>query len=591
MKEFFKSVLATITGLALFCVVVVVLSIISLAGMIAQSSSTVSVKENTVFVLKLGAVEERAVEDPISALLGVANDQASQGLDEILSAIQKAGENDNIKGIYIEANAAASMAPATAEAIRNALVKFKEDTHKFIVSYGDNYSQADYYISSVADKMLINPQGMLEWMGMGSQVIYYKDLLDKIGVHYQIFKVGTYKSAVEPYILNEMSDANREQIDSYMGSIWQQMLADVSASRKIPADSLNVYADRGVIMDETSELVKMKLVDKTVYSEEVSQVIKDMMKLGEDDKYHTLYLADMANVQNKPNKFKEGEIAVYYAVGEIQSAAGGISSTGAVIDQKKVCRDLRKLRDDDNVKAVVLRVNSPGGSAFDSEQIWKDVVALKAKKPVVVSMGDYAASGGYYISCAANYIFAEPNTLTGSIGIFGMVPEASELLNNKLGVHFETVKTNQFGDFGNLSRPMNEGEQALMQKNVNRGYELFTKRCADGRKMKQDDIKAIAEGRVWTGAQAIKNGLVDELGGLDKAIAKAKKLAKVEDTATGYYPGKGSMFDMLLETASGDSYLETKLKEQFGEYYTGFSLLQSLGKKDYVQARLPYILK
>lgn len=589
MKDFMKYVLGTIVGLVLFCIIITITGIVSIAGMIAQSSSTVNVKDNTVLVLNLSTVEERATEDPFSALMGISGNFMPQGLDEITSAIQKASENKDIMGIYIEATGQSSMAPATAQAIRKALAQFKQETGKFIVSYGDNYNRNDYYIASVADKVLINPQGILEWNGMGSQIVYYKDLLDKIGVHYQIFKVGTYKSAVEPYILNEMSEANKEQISSYLGDIWQQILTDVSESRHIPADSLNAYANRGVIMEEASELVKLKLVDKTIYNEDVATVIKQMMKLDENDDYHTLYLADMANVQNKPNKFKEGEIAVYYAVGEIASGTG--YSAESVIDQKKVCRDLRKLRDDDEIKAVVLRVNSPGGSAFDSEQIWKDVVALREKKPVVVSMGDYAASGGYYISCAANYIFAEPTTLTGSIGIFGMVPEASELLNNKLGIHFQTVKTNEFGDFGDISRPMNEAEQALMQKNVNRGYELFTKRCADGRHMSQDAIKAIGEGRVWTGSQAVQNGLVDQLGGIQEAIAKAKELAKVSDTATGHYPSKSSIFDSFLEVASGDSYIEGKLKEQFGEYYQGFNMLRSLDKKDYLQARLPYIIK
>ncbi|MCF0160922.1 MAG: signal peptide peptidase SppA, partial [Bacteroidaceae bacterium] len=482
-----------------------------------------------------------------------------------------------------------SMAPATAEAIRKALLQFKKDTGKFIISYGDNYSQNDYYIASVSDKMMINPKGVLEWIGLTGKVFYYKDLLDKAGIHFQIFKVGTYKSAVEPYIMNEMSDANKEQINSYLSDIWQQMLSNVSHSRHIPIDSLNTYANRGVLVEEGEDLIKLKLIDQTAYSEDVSKEIKRLMKLDEDDEYHTLHLEEMANVQNKPNKFKEGEIAVYYAVGEIQSAS--VYTTDAVIDQKKVCRDLRSLREDDNVKAVVLRVNSPGGSAFDSEQIWKDVVELKEKKPVVVSMGDYAASGGYYISCSASYIFAEPTTLTGSIGIFGMVPEAGELLDNKLGLHLQTVKTNEYSDFGSLNRPMNAGEQALMQKSIDRGYELFTKRCADGRKMQQNDIKAIAEGRVWTGKQAIQNGLVDELGGLNEAIAKAKELAKVTDTATSYYPAKPSLFDALLEQVSGDSYIDGKLKKQFGEYYTGFNLLRCLDRTDYIQARLPYILK
>lgn len=591
MKGFLKQVIASLIGVLLASIVVVVLFTLAAASMMSQSSSTTVVKQNSVFVLKLGIVQERVQDNPFSALFEMTGQEQPVGLDDVLTSIQKAAENPDIQGIYLQANASSSMQPATAEAIRKALLDFK-NTGKFIVAYGDNYNRNDYYIGSVADLILLNHQGMVEWMGMASTPIYYKDLLDKIGVHYQIFKVGTYKSAVEPYILNEMSDANRQQITSYTGDVWQQMLTDVSQSRHIPVDSLNAYADRGIALAEVVDYKILKLVDQLVYTEDIAGIIKQQMGLGKNDEFHTLYLSDMMNLQQAPNKFREGEIAVYYAVGEISSTEQMAAGTD-IINQKKVCRDLRRLREDDEVKAVVLRVNSPGGSAFDSEQIWKEVVELKARKPVVVSMGDYAASGGYYISCAANYIFAEPTTLTGSIGIFGMVPEASELLTNKLGIHFHTVKTNKYADLGDISRPMNEGEKALMQRYVERGYELFTTRCADGRHLPQDSIKAIGEGRVWTGNQAVKIGLVDELGGLQQAVAKAKKMANVQDCNTVAYPSKSSddFLSLLLEEVSTGSYLENKLKEQFGEYYTGFSTLRTLNKKDYLQARLPYILR
>lgn len=587
MNNFFKQVLATILGIVIVFIVLTVLGFVSIAGMIASGSGETTVRDNSVMVLKLDNVSERAVENPLSSL-GIVGEIEAVGLDDILSSIKKAAENDKIKGIYIEGSASTSMAPATAEAIRHELLNFKE-SGKFILSYADTYSRISYYIASVADRMLLNPKGTLEWNGMAAQTLYYKDALDKLGINMQIFKVGTYKSAVEPYFLNEMSEANREQMSSYINDIWQQNLKDVSASRKIAVDSLNSYANRGLLLADAKEYTKLKLVDKLVYSEEVAQEIKKLMKLDEDEDYETLYLSDMVNVKNQPNKHKDGEIAVYYACGEIGSSTG--MSTDEYIDQKKVCKGLRSLRDNEDVKAVVLRVNSPGGSAYDSEQIWKEVVELKKVKPVVVSMGDYAASGGYYISCAANYIFAEPTTITGSIGIFGVVPEASELLNNKLGVHFQTVKTNEYSDLGDMSRPMNEAEQALMQKSINEGYELFTKRCADGRKMKQDSIKAIAQGRVWTGNQAVKNGLVDALGGLDKAIEKAKELAEVEDCSVSVHPGQASIFDQILNTATGSSYAEGKLKETFGEFYTSFSSLRDIQKKDFIQVRLPYVLK
>lgn len=588
MKDFFKQVLATITGIVILGIVLTVLGIVSVAGMIASSGAETTVEDNSIFVLQLESVEERAAENPLSALAGLTGESQTAGLDDILSAIKKAAENDKIKGIYIEGSASTAMNPATAQAIRKELVNFKK-TGKFIISYADSYSRNAYYIASVADKMLLNPQGVVEWNGMASQVMYYKDALDKIGINMQVFKVGTYKSAVEPYLMNEMSEANREQISSYIGDIWQETLKEVSASRKIAKDSLNAYADRGLLMADAKEYVKLKLIDKLVYASEIKDIIKETMKLEEDDDYNKLSLTEVVNIKNAPNKFKEGEIAVYYACGEIGSSTG--YGTESIIDQKEVTKDLRSLRKDEEVKAVVFRVNSPGGSAYDSEQIWKEVVELSKEKPVVVSMGDYAASGGYYISCAANYIFAEPTTLTGSIGIFGMFPEASDLLNNKLGVHFQTVKTNQYSDLGDLSRPMNEAEQAIMQNNVNRGYELFTKRCADGRKMKQDDIKKIAEGRVWTGNQALKLGLVDALGGLDKAIEKAKELAKVKDCCINTYPAKPSVLDNILSTVTGGSYAEAKLKEVFGEFYQDFENLRNIQKKDYLQTRLPYVLK
>ena len=586
MKEFSKYVLATITGLVIFGIIICILSILSLAGMVASGTSETSVKKNTVMVLKLGSVSERSTDNPINALMGQGTE--STGLNDILSAIKKAASNDKIKGIYIEGDASTAMSPATAEAIRHQLLDFKK-SKKFIISYADTYSRNAYYIASVADKVMLNPQGQLEWGGLAGQTMYYKDALDKLGIQMEVFKVGTYKSAVEPYLLNEMSDANREQISSYLGDIWQQTLKDVSASRKISADSLNAYANRGILFSEATEYLKLKLVDKLIYAPEVETEIKDLMKLEKDDNYNKLTIAEMAGVKNAPNKNKDGKIAVYYAVGQI--GGGSTFSNDEVIDQKKVVKDLRKLKDDKDIKAVVFRVNSPGGSAFDSEQIWKAVTELKAEKPVVVSMGDYAASGGYYISCAADYIFAEATTLTGSIGIFGMFPQMGELLNNKLGVHFSTVKTNEYSDLGDISRPMTEAERAIMQNNVNRGYELFTKRCADGRKMKQDDIKKIGEGRVWTGNQAVKIGLVDALGGLDEAIDKAKELAKVKDCAISTYPEQPSFFDSLMDTFSSDNYANAKMKEAFGDFYETFDQLRNLQSVDPIQASMPYVLK
>lgn len=589
MKNFLKYVLATIVGLFIFGVIAMLLTVVSLVGMVS-TSSTGSIEENSVLVVKLsGAIEERSEDNPFASLLG-SSDMESTGLDDILASIKRAKSEDDIKGIYIEAGSLASSTPAALEEIRDALVDFKK-TGKFIVSYGDTYSQGSYYVCSVADSILINPQGLLDWHGLAMSTMYYKDLLDKVGVNMQVFKVGTYKSAVEPYLLNEMSEANKEQITVFSNEIWGKMVEDVSKSRKITADKLNALADSAVFFSDASVFKKCKLVDKIVYSTEVPNVIANMMKVDKDD-YNTISVSTLAGItENEPKGTSGNIIAVYYAYGEIieETSSTSFSSEHSIVGKKTV-EDLKKLAEDDDVKAVVLRVNSPGGSAYASEQIWNQVKNIKSKKPIIVSMGGYAASGGYYISCAADWIVAEPTTLTGSIGIFGMFPEASELVNNKLGIHTSVVKTNQYADFGDFTRPMNDGEKAAMQGYINRGYELFTKRCADGRKMKQDDIKAIAEGRVWTGVHAKKIGLVDQLGCLDDAIAVAKKKAKVNEYTVLSYPAKTGMFENLLNEASGDSYADKKMRETFGEYYDAFSNLKNINSKTGIQASLPYYL-
>lgn len=522
MKEFLKYTFATVCGLVLTGVVFTILGIISLAGIVASSSGTETVvKDRSVFVLELkGNVVERYQENPLMQFLG--EDYTTYGLDDILTSIRKAKENDKIKGIYIDAGAFACQT-ASMQAIRNALVDFKK-SGKFIVAYAGTYSQGTYYIASVADKVIANPSGSIGWHGLAAQTMFLKGLLDKVGVEMQVFRVGTYKSAVEPYIATEMSPANREQTQAFIGSIWQQILNEVSESRKIPADSLNALASRNMDLQPAELYLSTGLADTLMYKDEVLAYLKQLTDCKEDDKLNTLSLEDMINVKRNVPKDKSGNIvAVYYAYGEID---GSESNDGEGINSEKVIKDLRKLREDESVKAVVLRVNSPGGSAYGSEQIWREVSLLKQEKPVVVSMGDYAASGGYYISCAADWIVAEPTTLTGSIGIFGLVPNAEGLLKDKLGLNFDVVKTNELADLGNLTRPFNEEERTLMQNMVNKGYELFTKRCADGRKMDIEDIKKIAEGRVWTGEMAKDLKLVDELGGLDKAVDAAVSRAK-----------------------------------------------------------------
>lgn len=586
MKDFFKYTLATVLGLIVAGIIFTVIGIASLAGMIASTSgSETVVKDNSIFVLDLsGTVEERYQSSPIDQLMGDRIN--TSGLDDILASIRKAKDNEKIKGIYLNAGALAC-SPASLEAIRNALLDFKE-SKKFIVAYGGAYTQSTYYLASVADKIAVNPSGSIGWHGLASQTMFLKDLLDKLGIEMQIFRVGTYKSAVEPFIGTEMSEANREQTQAFLNSIWEQIVNGVSTSRNIPADSLNSMADRNMDLQPAGIYVQTGLADTLMYKDQVLAYLKELTGCEEDDNLNTLDLEDMINVKRNVPKDKSGNIiAVYYAYGEIDGSTSSMNDEG--INSEKVIKDLRKLREDENVKAVVFRVNSPGGSAYGSEQIWREVSLLKEKKPVVVSMGDYAASGGYYISCAADWIVAEPTTLTGSIGIFGYVPNTEKLVTGKLGLHFDVVKTNRLADMGDITRPFTEDEKALMQNMVNKGYELFTKRCADGRNIPIDELKKIAEGRVWTGSIAKDLKLVDELGGIDKAMDEAVKRAGIENYTVVSYPEPGNFLTSLLETKA-DNYINGRLEENFGEYYEGFKFLKNLKDADRLQARMPFML-
>lgn len=585
MKEFLRSTLATITGVLICGFIFIILGISTLVGIMASSETETVVPPNSVFTLELkGTIQERYQPSPVDQFF---EDQISTyGLEDILNAIQKAKENDLIKGIYLHTGAL-SCSAASLQAIHRALADFKQ-SGKFLVAYADAYTQGGYYVASVADKVIVNPVGSLSWHGLASETMFLKDFLAKIGVKMQIFRVGTYKSAVEPMMSTEMSPANREQTQAFLESTWKSILNDVSASRHISADSLNLLADRNMDFQPAETYVSSGLADTLMYQDEVLSYLKSLTGLSDEDDLKTLNLDEMTRVKATAPKSKTRDVvAVYYAYGEIDN---GSSSYDEGINSEKVTKDLRDLRKDKNVKAVVLRVNSPGGSAYGSEQIWREVSLLKAEKPVVVSMGDYAASGGYYISCAAHKIVAEPTTLTGSIGIFGMVPDASELLNDKLGLHFDGVKTHKMADMGSMSRPFNAEESALMQQMVNQGYALFTKRCAEGRHIPLEELCKIAEGRVWTGSMAKELKLVDELGGLDTAIQLATQLGKVKDYNLQTYPAKEDFLTQLLNTRT-DRYIHSQLQETFGEYYRGFDWIRHLGQSDRLQARLPFNLR
>ena len=585
MKDFLKFTLATVTGIIISSVVLFFISILVVFSMVSSSESETQVRKNSVMMLDLnGTLTERSQENPLDFLM--KEDYKTYGLDDILSSIRKAKENEDIKGIYIQATSLGA-GFASLEEIRDALKDFKE-SGKFIVAYGDTYTQNLYYLSSVADKVLLNPQGMLEWRGLAATPMFFKDLLEKIGVEMQIFKVGTYKSAVEPFISTEMSPANREQVNVYLSSIWGQITSSVAESRNLSLEALNKEADRMLMFYPAEESVKNGLVDTLIYKNDVRDYLKNMVGIDKDDNMPVLGIQDMINVKKNVPRDKSGNvIAVYYAYGQIDG--GSSASTDEGINSEKVIKDLRKLKDDENVKAVVLRVNSPGGSAYGSEQIWYAVNQLKKEKPVIVSMGDYAASGGYYIACNADTIVAEPTTLTGSIGIFGMMPNAKGL-TEKLGVNFDVVKTNPYADFGNLTRPMNDGEKGLMQMYVNKGYELFLTRCSDGRGISMEELDKIAQGRVWTGSTAKELGLVDELGGLDKALEIAIAKAGVDAYTVMNYPKKEGFLESLMNTNPGNYIKARMLNGKMNDVYRQFSIIENFDKIDRIQARVPFEL-
>ena len=587
MKDFFKYMSATVVGLIVFTLLTGVIGAMCIVGMIASGSSAKDVSENSVMVLNMsGMLDERSESSFMDELNG--GTVGTIGLDDVLEAIGKAKDNDKIKGIYIEAGMLSADSYASLAAIRNALLDFKK-SGKWIVAYGDVYTQGTYYVASVADKVFLNPSGQIDWHGISSQPVFLKDLMAKFGVKMQLAKVGTYKSAPEMYTADKMSDANREQVTAYVNGIWQNVCKAVSESRKISVEQLSAYADNFITLNDPKDFVKYKFVDKLIYTDQIDAEINKLLKQDADDNINTVSLAEMKVVKSKEEKGEE--IAVYYAYGNIvDNATGGMLSNEHNIVSKTVCDDLKALMDDDDVKAVVLRINSGGGSAYASEQIWHYVEMLKKEKPVVVSMGGMAASGGYYISSGANWIVAEPTTLTGSIGIFGMFPDFSGLLTEKLGVKFDEVKTNRHSAFGTPARPFNEEEMRYLNNYIDRGYALFRSRVAQGRKMKVEQVEKIAQGRVWLGQDALKVKLVDELGGLDKAVAKAAQLAKLKEYHTAAYPGKTSWVDQLLNNLSGESYINAQARQALGEYYEPFMLMKDINNQSAIQARIPFKL-
>ena len=563
--------LATICGIVIFMVIMGFFMVISLLGMVASDSASTKVKENSVFVLKLdGVIDERAeAGSPLDALLDMG-DMSSMGLDDLISSIRKAKDNDDIKGIYLEGGVASFDSPATAQQLRDALKDFKK-SGKWIVAYADQYMQGSYYVATVADKIYLNGEGMIQFSGLGGKSEYMKGLYDKLGIKYQAAKVGKYKSYVERNTQTGMSEYDREQRTAYLNGIWNYWLKEMAEGRKVKPEDLNQLANDSIIMfADTKDYVKSKLIDKVMFPEEIKAEIKNRLKLDKDDEIPQLTLSDMLNV--KTDKDEEGEkIAIYYAYGSIvdNEALDYMSGGGHNIVGKRTAEDLRKLADDDDVKAVVFRINSGGGSAVASEQIRHAVKLLKAQKPVVVSMGGAAASGGYWISSPANYIFAEPTTITGSIGIFGLIPNFSGLVTDKLGITFDGVTTNKFSDaeMNLVLAKDNAEEMKYLQGHVDRGYISFLNVVSEGRGMKPAQVDSIAQGRVWLATDAVKIKLVDKLGSLDDAVKKAAELAKVSDYYTTTYPGESSWMDTFFPKEKKGSYLDGELRMLLGELY------------------------
>ena len=586
MKDFFKHTLATIAGLFIFSIIVIIIGVMSLVGMVSAGEATKTVADKSVLVLNLsGELQEQSEDNVFQQFAGTPF--GNLGLEKILSAIKKAKNNDKIKGIYIEAGALGADF-ASLQEIRNALLDFKK-SHKWIIAYADTYTQGTYYVASAANEIYLNPQGMITWHGLSAQPIFIKDLLAKVGIRMQVLKVGKYKSATEMLTGDKMSDANREQTTAYLTSLWSNVCKAVSESRKISIDSLNTYADRLVMFEDARQLVKYKMVDGLLYTDQIKKKIKQLLHIDDDKDINQISIADMSGVKEK---LKGKEIAVYYAYGDIVDSpiTGGLLGSKHQIVAQDVCKDLADLMEDDDVKAVVIRINTGGGSAYASEQLWHQIEMLKRKKPVVVSMGGVTASGGYYMSCNANWIVAQPTTITGSIGIFGIVPDRSQLLTQKLGIKFDEVKTNRNATFGTSARPMNAAELGYMQAYIDRGYKLFRRRVADGRHLSTAQVEQVAQGHVFTGEAAKQLKLIDQLGGIDTAVAKAAQLAKLSEYHTHTYPAPTDWFEQLFNTFGGGNYLDGKMRAALGDYYEPVILLKQMNQLDALQARLPFFL-
>ena len=588
LKRFFLIVCGSFVGTFLALMFVVLTTIIMsfvIFGSMSSSMNKSKIEKNSIMYMRLdGTLSERETMDASSFMMMMSNKEQGQILSTLIKGLKIAKENNNIKGLYIDCRGMSAGMSSLYE-LRKAIEDFKT-SKKFVYAFGDEgIMQSDYYLATAADSIFINPEGMVDVHGLGAMTPYFKKLLDKVGVEMQVVRVGTFKSAVEPFMLESMSDANRLQQEHYLGSLWGVISQEMAKSRGIDSTKFNALTDSLLATMDTKELKANKLIDKTCYRTEMEDKLRAITDVDKDEDLKLVTASEL--IAGSSDFLTSGEqVAVVYATGEIDGSTSkipGMNSDG--IDSEELAATIRELQLNDDVKALVLRVNSPGGSAFGSEVIWKAIEDFKkAGKPVAVSMSDYAASGGYYISSGAQRIFAEPLTITGSIGIFGMFPNASNLVNNTLGVKMEQVTTNQNSLAGNMYTPLREDQIAALQKMVNRGYEIFTKRCADGRKVSQDSIKTIGEGRVWDAVTAKQIGLVDEFGGLGDAVKWAAKQAKLKEGnyAVVEYPN----IEMSFMEMFGSMYSmkqNRELRERMGMFYTYYEQLQAILNRDQLQ--------
>ena len=594
MKSFFKTFLAALLALVAGSGCIMIFFFVGVAGLIGSLSSLgdsnavpVNIEQHTVLKIDVAQLHDVVSVNPFDSF---SSSTATQpiSLSQAIRAIADAKNNPNIEALYLNVEGVEA-GMASVDELRLALQDFKA-SHKPIIAYGDSYSQKAYYLASVANQIYLNPLGSIELIGIASGEMMYKDALDKVGIKMEVFKVGTFKSAVEPYILNKISDANKLQKQEYIDGLWSSILQGVSTERKINADSLNAEVNKGLAFVNSDKYVQTKLVDKLLYRDQIDSVFAAQLKVKKSD-LKMINLSVLATQQTDDIEVKDGVVQVIYAEGEITQAnispfAAGASTIGAGLGDK-----LREAAEDDDVKAVVLRMNSPGGDAFLSEQLWHAVKQLRSKKPVVVSMGDYAASGGYYISSAANRIVAQPNTLTGSIGIFGLFPNFSELVQ-KVGVNVEVVKTNDFADL-TISmpyKPLTNEQRALIQRHVERGYDIFLSRVAEGRHMTKAQVDSVGQGRVWLGRKAQTLGLVDKLGGLDVAIQEAASLAKLSDYSVDYGVTRVNVWEELFKSTSPSNEFIARLRSAFltDEERKAIRIMQGVTRYSGIQARLPY---